>query len=139
MPRGIKANYIMLRAKPFSIEQKDETGAVISRTEGVKCKYLSTDTLEDYTVEDRFGGISKGESVFETTFPIEFFEKMPSVPGMYEFILEYTDVSRTSEYNGKSTTKVIQALTPVGLNFVGDIKITVEKPTPPDKPVQPKA
>jgi hypothetical protein len=121
----MKQRGILLKADPPYSITDDETGEV--KVSGMKCVYFPDETLEHYQSEVR-GQIHLGIKPYSITLPISCFEKLVSVPGMYDFKMEYTDVKQTKEFNGEKTNTTVQGVVPVDIEFVGNIKLSVDKP-----------
>ena len=122
--RGLKQRGILLSVDTYRMENK-ETGEV---TDGMKCWYIPDETLEDLEREARGElNVAKGIHPYQVTFPFEYKNKLGSVPGIYDFKMEYRDVKQKSEFNGQITSKTVQGVIPVDFEFAGNIKINIVK------------
>jgi len=118
--KDLKATYILLSADTYSIKDQN-TGEI---NDGLNIWYLTDDVLENQDRDARGNNISKGILPTQGSLPFYCASKLVSVPGMYEVSLRMTTVKQTRN-NG---TKMAQSIVPVDLKFVGDIKLTVDKP-----------
>jgi len=91
----------------------------------MKCVWLPDESLDHYEKEVR-GRKILGIKPYPITLTLECAKKLVSVPGMYNFKMEYTDIKETKKFNGQETTTVVQGITPVRIeNYVGEIKLTI--------------
>jgi len=116
--KGLKARYILLSADTYRIVN-DSTGEV---NEGITTWYLMDDELAHQQNQARGNGVSLGIKPSQASFPIDALPNIKSVPGVYEFTLAMTSVK------DQDTKRMIQAVKPTHLEYVGDISLTVTKP-----------
>ena len=119
---GLKAKVILLSADTYRITDQ-QTGEINS---GMNFWYIMAENLDNKDREARGDNVSKGILPTQGSLPVEKVLKLKSVPGIYEFTLEMKTVKQTAHGQSKMNAQIA----PVDLDFVGDIKLTVDKPKP---------
>ncbi|MCL2841813.1 MAG: hypothetical protein FWE05_13725 [Defluviitaleaceae bacterium] len=122
---------LLLSANTYKMnETKDEEGNVTNPARsGLTVWYYPVDSLADTTNPRNDGTISKGTPPMQASFQqIEVADNLVAVPGVYDFKMQMQAVSQKSSYGGRTTSKMIQAIVPVDINYVSEVRLTVDKP-----------